>query len=59
LADDFRGPVRALTLTPDGRHGGAATAPGATYTYLTADLDEPVTVPRRHIPNTDEEPEGD
>jgi beta-aspartyl-peptidase (threonine type) len=37
LDDEFRSDVRALCLTPDGRHGGAALRPGATYAVLTAD----------------------
>jgi isoaspartyl peptidase/L-asparaginase-like protein (Ntn-hydrolase superfamily) len=37
LPDEFRTPLQALCLTPDGRHGGAATGPGATYGVITAD----------------------
>jgi len=29
-------PAKALCLTPDGRHGGASTVPGATYSVMTA-----------------------
>lgn len=36
LPDDFRAPLQALCLTPDGRHGGASTKPGSTYAVLTA-----------------------
>ncbi len=36
LPDDFRSPLQALCLTPDGRHGGASTKPGATYSVMTA-----------------------
>jgi isoaspartyl peptidase/L-asparaginase-like protein (Ntn-hydrolase superfamily) len=36
LPDKFRAPLQALCLTPDGRHGGAATRPGATYSVLAA-----------------------
>jgi isoaspartyl peptidase/L-asparaginase-like protein (Ntn-hydrolase superfamily) len=39
LPDDFRSPLQALCLTPDGRHGGASTKPGATYAVMTADDD--------------------
>jgi isoaspartyl peptidase/L-asparaginase-like protein (Ntn-hydrolase superfamily) len=35
LADPFRTGIQALCLTPDGRHGGASTAPGATYSVMT------------------------
>ena len=40
LADDFRAPVQALCLLPDGSHGGAATREGATYAVLTAEDNE-------------------
>jgi isoaspartyl peptidase/L-asparaginase-like protein (Ntn-hydrolase superfamily) len=36
LPDEFRSPLLALCLTPDGRHGGASTMPGATYSVMTA-----------------------
>ena len=36
LPDDFRTPLQALCLTPDGRHGGASTIAGATYAVMTA-----------------------
>jgi isoaspartyl peptidase/L-asparaginase-like protein (Ntn-hydrolase superfamily) len=37
LPDEFRSPLLALCLTPDGRHGGACTLPGATYSVMTAE----------------------
>ena len=37
LPDEFRSPLLALCLTPDGRHGGAATRAGASYSVMTAD----------------------
>jgi beta-aspartyl-peptidase (threonine type) len=37
LADDFRAPLQTLCLLPDGRHGGAATRAGATYSVMTTD----------------------
>jgi isoaspartyl peptidase/L-asparaginase-like protein (Ntn-hydrolase superfamily) len=37
LPDDFRTPLQALCLTPDGRHGGAATRPGASYCVMTVE----------------------
>jgi beta-aspartyl-peptidase (threonine type) len=40
LDDAFASDVRALCLTPDGRHGAAAWRGGATYSVLTADRDE-------------------
>ena len=35
LPDEFRTPLQALCLTPDGRHGGASTSPGSTYSVMT------------------------
>jgi isoaspartyl peptidase/L-asparaginase-like protein (Ntn-hydrolase superfamily) len=37
LPDEFRTPLNALCLTPDGRHGGASIAVGASYSVMTAD----------------------
>jgi isoaspartyl peptidase/L-asparaginase-like protein (Ntn-hydrolase superfamily) len=39
LPDEFRSPLQALCLTPDGRHGGASTKAGSTYSVMTADDD--------------------
>jgi isoaspartyl peptidase/L-asparaginase-like protein (Ntn-hydrolase superfamily) len=39
LPDDFRAPIQALCLTPDGRHGAASTKAGSTYSVMTADDD--------------------
>jgi isoaspartyl peptidase/L-asparaginase-like protein (Ntn-hydrolase superfamily) len=39
LPDDYRSPLQALCLAPDGGHGGASTRPGATYAVMTADDD--------------------
>jgi N4-(beta-N-acetylglucosaminyl)-L-asparaginase len=36
LPDAYRSPLQALCLTPDGRHGGAATRPGSTYSVMIA-----------------------
>jgi isoaspartyl peptidase/L-asparaginase-like protein (Ntn-hydrolase superfamily) len=36
LPDEFRAPLQALCLTPDGRHGGASTRAGSTYGVMTA-----------------------
>ena len=36
LRDDFKAELRTLCLTPDGRHGGAATQSGATYNVMTS-----------------------
>ncbi len=35
LRDDFKAELRTLCLTPDGRHGAAATQTGATYNVMT------------------------
>jgi isoaspartyl peptidase/L-asparaginase-like protein (Ntn-hydrolase superfamily) len=37
LPDEFRSPLLALCLTPDGRHGGASTMPGASYSVMTTE----------------------
>ncbi len=37
LPDEFRSPLQALCLTPDGRHGGASTRAGASYSAMTAE----------------------
>ena len=39
LPDEYRSPLLALCLTPDGRHGGAATMPGATYSVMSIEDD--------------------
>jgi beta-aspartyl-peptidase (threonine type) len=36
LPDVYRAELRTLCLTPDGRHGAAASQPGATYNVITA-----------------------
>jgi beta-aspartyl-peptidase (threonine type) len=36
LEDEFRAPLHALCLTSDGRHGGASTRAGGTYSVLGA-----------------------
>ena len=41
LPDAFRAELRVLALTPDGRHGGAAGVPGATYAVMTTASHEP------------------
>jgi len=46
LPDEFRTPLQALCLTPDGRHGGASTSPGASYSVMTAE-DESFRVEER------------
>jgi len=49
LPDEFRSPLQALCLTPDGRHGGASTRPGATYSVMTANDETFRVEERRHI----------
>jgi isoaspartyl peptidase/L-asparaginase-like protein (Ntn-hydrolase superfamily) len=46
LPDEFRTPLQALCLAPDGRHGGASTIAGASYAVMTAD-DESFEVRKR------------
>jgi isoaspartyl peptidase/L-asparaginase-like protein (Ntn-hydrolase superfamily) len=49
LPDEFRTPLLALCLTPDGRHGGAATRAGASYSVMTADDETYRIEPRRQV----------
>ncbi|HEY3904250.1 MAG TPA: N(4)-(beta-N-acetylglucosaminyl)-L-asparaginase [Streptosporangiaceae bacterium] len=49
LPDDFRSPLQVLCLTPDGRHAGASTRPGATYSVFTADEDTFAIEERAHL----------
>jgi beta-aspartyl-peptidase (threonine type) len=46
LPDDFRAELRALALTPDGRHGGAAGQQGSVYALMTDASTEPEFRPR-------------
>ncbi|WP_405591731.1 N(4)-(beta-N-acetylglucosaminyl)-L-asparaginase [Streptomyces sp. NBC_01190] len=46
LPDDFRSELRALALTPDGRHGGAAGQRGSVYALMTDASAEPEFRPR-------------
>jgi isoaspartyl peptidase/L-asparaginase-like protein (Ntn-hydrolase superfamily) len=46
LLDPFAAELRALCLTPDGRHGAAAGQPGATYCVMAASDDEVTFVDR-------------
>lgn len=39
LPDEFASDVRTLCLTPDGRHGGAALRPRATYAVMEGDAE--------------------
>jgi isoaspartyl peptidase/L-asparaginase-like protein (Ntn-hydrolase superfamily) len=49
LPDEFRSPLQVLCLTPDGRHGGASTMPGSTYSVMTADDETFRTEERRQV----------
>ena len=46
LPDEYRAPLSALCLTPDGSHGGASTRAGATYAVMTAE-DESYRIEKR------------
>ncbi|WP_335976520.1 MULTISPECIES: N(4)-(beta-N-acetylglucosaminyl)-L-asparaginase [Streptomycetaceae] len=46
LPDDFRAELRALAMTPDGRHGGAAGQQGSVYGLMTDASTEPEFRPR-------------
>lgn len=49
LPDDFRAELRCLSLTQDGRHGGASGMEGSTYTLMTEHSTAPEFRPRRMI----------
>ncbi|CAB5241066.1 unannotated protein [freshwater metagenome] len=49
LPDDFRAELRCLSLTPDGRHGGAAGMEGSTYTLMNEHSTAPEFHPRRAL----------
>lgn len=49
LPDDFRSELRCLSLTQDGRHGGAAGMEGSTYTLMTEHSIAPEFRPRRSL----------
>ncbi len=49
LPDEYRSPLQALCLTPDGSHGGASTKPGATYSVMTAHDDSYRIQERAHL----------
>ncbi|MDX3072719.1 N(4)-(beta-N-acetylglucosaminyl)-L-asparaginase [Streptomyces sp. NPDC088354] len=46
LPDDYRAELRALALTPDGRHGGAAGQDGSVYAVMTDSSTGPELHPR-------------
>jgi beta-aspartyl-peptidase (threonine type) len=46
LDDPFAAELRALALTPDGRHGGASSQPGATYSVMTPASEGPESFAR-------------
>jgi len=46
LEDSFAAELRALALTPDGRHGGAAGQRGSVYAVMTPSSTEPELHPR-------------
>jgi isoaspartyl peptidase/L-asparaginase-like protein (Ntn-hydrolase superfamily) len=49
LPDEFRAPLQSLCLTPDGRHGGASTKPGATYSVLSGASNSYAIMERRKV----------
>jgi isoaspartyl peptidase/L-asparaginase-like protein (Ntn-hydrolase superfamily) len=49
LPDAYRSPLQALCLTPDGRHGGASTRKGSTYSVMTASDDSYRIEERRRV----------
>ena len=49
LPDEFAAELRALALTPDGRHGGAAGKEGSVYALMTVGHSAPEIRPRRLV----------
>jgi len=49
LPDEFRAPLQALCLTPDGQHGGASTRAGSSYGVMTASDRDFRLVERRQV----------
>jgi isoaspartyl peptidase/L-asparaginase-like protein (Ntn-hydrolase superfamily) len=49
LPDQYRAPLQALCLTPDGQHGGASSRAGATYGVMTASDHDFRIVQRRQV----------
>ncbi|MGH9099328.1 MAG: isoaspartyl peptidase/L-asparaginase, partial [Acidimicrobiales bacterium] len=49
LPDDYSAELRAIALTPDGRHGGAAGKPGSVYALMTPGHDGPEMLPRKLV----------
>ena len=49
LPDEFRVTLQALCLTPDGRHGGASTRAGASYSVMRAEDHSFRTEERRQV----------
>jgi isoaspartyl peptidase/L-asparaginase-like protein (Ntn-hydrolase superfamily) len=49
LHDPFAAELRALALTPDGRHGGAARQSGSTYAVMTATSSRPEIYERARL----------
>ncbi|MGH8980670.1 MAG: N(4)-(beta-N-acetylglucosaminyl)-L-asparaginase [Acidimicrobiales bacterium] len=49
LPDEFASELRALALTPDGRHGGAAGKAGSVYALMTVGHTAPEMRPRRVV----------
>lgn len=46
LEDSFHAELRALALTPDGRHGGASGQPGSVYAVMTPASTQPELLAR-------------
>ncbi len=46
LEDPFAAELRALALSPDGRHGGASGQRGSTYAVMGVHDDQPALLPR-------------
>jgi beta-aspartyl-peptidase (threonine type) len=50
LGGRFLSAMSFVVIGRDGRHAGFSSIEDRTYVYMTEDLDEPVEVPRTHVP---------
>ena len=49
LVDPYFGRVSLIAMDARGNHGGFSNAPGATYVYMTDDMQTYTEIPRIHV----------
>jgi isoaspartyl peptidase/L-asparaginase-like protein (Ntn-hydrolase superfamily) len=49
LEDEYRSPLQALAMAPDGSHGAASSRKDSTYSMMTAAMREPEILLRRQL----------